>query len=360
MSCEPQYEHDKNIWNACAADYERTIVHGHPDVTAYESFEEDFLDRLLLYLMREYNCAIHLYDVGCGSGRLHLRYGLKSLHPDTIPGDAIARSLQNTHKAFQYNPLFASKLKRVGGLDFSSRMLELAETKLRHAGLADSIGDKLYLEQGSAFELQPFPAKPLPVAVNLCNGIGVMQGPEGARKVFQAMRRAVESADGIAVISAYRRERISDFALGNYESTMDVSGPPVWLEPETYASQEYCLRPRTYKRAYDTDIDVVTDVYNTHGAPIRKGVVLKRNPAAVFKTIKSGHIKTHHGYESHWYAFSQFREWILEYWPAEYAWHFPGSSLDKLRAAPAQLAVLDAGNRLGDFFERLEIDGPLE
>ena len=49
---EAMVERDRRVWNDCAGTYEERIVCGHPDVLAYESFEEDFLDRVLAFLAR--------------------------------------------------------------------------------------------------------------------------------------------------------------------------------------------------------------------------------------------------------------------------------------------------------------------
>ena len=351
-----QYEHDRNLWDTCAAAYENAIVQGHPDVTAYEHFEEDLLDRILLYLIRDCRHDVHLYDVGCGSGRLHLRYGLKSFeHNGDHPSSAIAAYHQSSHNEFQFSPWLASGLKRVGGLDFSGEMLALAARKLDAAGLGPFLKERFYFEQGSAFDLEPFPGKPLPLVVTLCNSIGVMQGPEGAREVFRAMRRAVEQAGGIALISAYRREAVRDYALGNYESTLEASGQPVWLRPDTYARPCYQQQPRMYKRAYSPSDRLEVDVYTVEGGLEHRGFHLQRDPEATRKAITTGHIQTHTGYESYWYSFAQFEAWIKEFWPSNRSWHLVGSALDKLRAAPAQLAILDTENKLEFFFERLGI-----
>lgn len=353
MELLDQYKHDRKIWDACAKAYEAAIVLGHPDVTAYEHFEEDLIDRMLLFLIRDLKQEIHLYDVGCGTGRLHLRYGLKSLDPSTRDPESMVCRLQTMNAHFQYAPIIAPGLKRVGGVDFSTEMLELARRKIACAGLEDILDTRLYFEQGSAFELQPFPPMPMPVVVTLCNSIGVMQGPEGAQLLFQAMRRAVEDAGGIAIISAYCREAVADYALGNYESTMDASGQPVWLTPDTYASTEFIQQPKAYKRAGDRSDRILVDVYDLEGASIKKEHMLYRDPDAVAETIASGHIRTYHEYESRWYATEQFHDWITQWWPEKQSWHIAGRSLDALRGAPAQLAILDAGNHLRPFFERL-------
>ncbi len=355
MKLVEQYEHDQHVWNTCAQAYEAAIVLGHPDVTAYEHFEEDLIDRLLLFLIRDLKQEIQLYDVGCGSGRLHLRYGLKSLDPSGRDPESIACRLQTMHANFQYAPTIAPGLKRVGGLDFSYEMLALAKRKLQGAGLTDLLEDRLYFEQGSAFDLAPFPESPLPVVVTLCNSIGVMQGPEGAQQVLQAMRRAVERSGGIALVSAYRGEAVADFALGNYESTMDAAGQPLWLQPDTYAAPTFTQQPKAYKRAYDVSEYMLVDVFDAAGNLVKQDHRLEREPAAVAQTIASGHIRTHQEYESHWYGAEQFRAWIREWWPEKQSWHIAGYTLDALRAAPVQLAVLDGGNHLRPFFERLGV-----
>jgi len=352
---QTQYEHDKSVWDACAQAYESAIVLGHPDVTAYEHFEEDLLDRILVYLIRDSGRCVHLHDVACGSGRLHLRYGLKSLDPSSRDPESVACRLQTMHANFQYSPSIAPGLKRVSGIDFSGEMLALARRKLKGAGLADLLDARLFFEQGSAFDLAPFPDEPLPVVVTLCNSIGVMQGLEGACKLFQAMRRSVEAAGGVAIISGYCNEAARDFALGNYESVLDACGQPDWLEPATFASRDYQQRPHAYKRAYDGGDTLVVGVYDNNNAPVKPGHVLRRMPERVAETIATGHIRTYYEYESHWYSSEQFRAWISEWWDEKASWHIAGSDLDALRAAPAQLAIYDPADRLRPFFKRLGI-----
>ena len=352
MDLQKQFEHDKSLWNFCAQVYESAIVLGHPDVTAYEHFEEELIDRLLLYLIRDCKRCIHLYDVGCGSGRLHLRYGLKSLDPSSRDPESIAYRLQTMHANFQYSPHIAPGLKRVGGIDFSHEMLELARKKIMGAGLGDMLDRLLYFEQGSAFDLQPFAEEPLPVAVTLCNSIGVMQGYEGACKVFQAMRRSVEKAGGIAIISGYRNEAVPDFALGNYESVLDACGQPVWLVPDTYAGKAYQQRPHIYKRAYDASDEIAVDVYDNEDVLVMENHVLRRVPELVDEVAACGHICTYNEYESWWYSFAQFSAWINEWWGEADSWHLAGRSLDPMRAAPAQFAIYDPAGLLDIFFNR--------
>lgn len=348
------YMRDQQVWDACATTYETRIVQGHPDVLAYEAFEEDLLDRILLYLVREQGTKIHLYDVGCGSGRLHLRYGMKTADMANLPPQDAekVRCLRLFRSDYAFDHCLAERLHSIGGLDFSVKMLETAEEKLRNSGLADLIGIRLLLEQGSAFELQPMNAEPLPIAVSVCNSVGVMQGPDGAAELFKSMRRAVEDGGGIAIISGYRREAVENFALGNYESTMDVCGQPRWVAPDTYAKAQYQQVPHYYKRAHDSDQSVIVDVFDREGKLVKAGHVLQRDPDAVRHTIITGHIRTHTDYESRWYSFEQFDNWIAEHWSGCTAYHLAGAQIDALRGEPAQFAILDIQGLIGRLLER--------
>lgn len=348
------YERDQRVWNLCARDYERQVVTGHPDVTAYEDFEEDFLDRLLLHLMRDRGCAVRLFDAGCGSARLHLRFGLQMMDDSALPPDHAAevRRARMLDSRARYAREFADRLRVVEGVDFAPEMLTLAREKLSRAGLGPLIGGRLKLYQGSAFDLRPMAPDPLPVVVSVCNSIGVMQGPAGAVELFRAMRRAVETAGGIAIISAYQAAAVATHALGNYESTMDVCGQPRWLEPDTYAGEEYRQIPWNYKRAHDTDPRITVDVVSRQGELVLKGHRLCRNAELVQQVVRTGHIQTHADYESRWYSFGQFSDWIAAHWPPDRTYHLPGKRLDAIRAEPAQLAILDAGGWLDGLMER--------
>ncbi len=353
-SLREAYERDRNVWDSCAGNYEDQIICGHPDIVAYEAFEEDFLDRILLYLVRECGVSVELFDVGCGSGRLHLRYGLKvtddaDLDPDL--GERLRRARQSIPGS-EYDALLARRLRAVRGLDFSESMIKLAEKKLAAAGLGPSISTRLFLRVGSGFDLKQLRKYPVPVAVSLCNSIGVMQGPSGAVELFKAMRRAVESAGGIAIISAYAKQAVETFALGNYESTMNVCGQPLWLEPDTYADSSYTQVPRAYKRAHDPDRTIRVDVFDQKGQLLKEKFMLRRSEPAVQQVIETGHIETHSDYESYWYSFEQFEEWIDSLWPKRQSYHLVGKNIDALRAEPAQIAILDAGGRLERLLNR--------
>lgn len=342
------HERDRRIWDACAESYETHIVGGHPDVMAYEAFEEDLLDHLLIHLIRDRRTPVHLFDVCCGSARLHLRYGLKTASLDALePEDrervARCRTLQ---PAVRYEPALAEGLRTIGGIDFSTRMTDLAREKLVRAGLGGWLDERLTLVNGSAFDVQPLPADPVPVAVSVCNSVGVIQGPTGAVELFKSMRRLVEGAGGIALISGYRGEAVASHALGNYESTLNVSGQPRWLRPDTYAGPGTVLIPHAWKRAWDPDPVLRVDVLDEQQSRIAANVRLERDPAAVAETVATGHIRTYRDYESHWYPAAQFREWAETLWPAERSYYIEGRTLDAVRGAPAQLALFDAGNRL--------------
>lgn len=355
MDFNNQFEHDKNLWNSCAQKYETSIVLGHPDVTAYEQFEETFLDRLLLFLIRDLGQKVCLYDVGCGSGRLHLRYGPQMIHQKRKGRYPASKSLSDPFDNPCPDPTVSAGLIKIGGVDFSHKMVELAKNKVINAGLSSLLDNQLEIEQGSAFDLSPFPSKPLPVVVTLCNSIGVMQGPHGAQKLFQSMRRAVEQAGGIALISAYQKKAVPSFALGNYESTMDVSGQPTWITPFDWASADFIKKPRQYKRAFDADGSIRVDVYDSSGRLVKKDVILKRDSESVNAVIETGHIETFNQYESWWYSWEQFHAWIGQWWPERTFWHIEGHRLDALRASPVQLAILDVENRLSPYFQRLGI-----
>jgi hypothetical protein len=133
---------------------------------------------------------------------------------------------------------------------------------------------------------------------------------------------------------------------------MDVCGQPRWLEPETYAGSEYVQVPRLYKRAHDPDPEIVVDVFAKNGELIERGHCLRRNPESVRETVRTGHIQTCSEYESRWYAWDRFEEWIGEYWAGLPSHHLAGRELDALRAEPAQLAVLDPQGLLESLIER--------
>lgn len=344
------YHMDKETWDKCADIYEEQIVSGHPDIVAFESFEEDFLDRLLIYLSRNQRRPIKLMDIGCGSGRLHLFFGSKTIKTEYLPQTSPYQRIKNEQSRFSYNHLLAKNLVEIWGIDFSRQMIKIANRKLSEAGFLDNHSIKLSFKEGSAFDLEPEDTNVLPVAVCLVNSIGVMQGPEGAAKIFQSMKHAVENAGGIAIISAFQREYVETYGLGQYESTLDVSGQPRWIVPETYASENYIQVAKDYKLAYSKDSTLTVDVYDTEGNLVKEGHILRRDPKTVEKTIETGKIRTYSNYKSHWYSYLQFENWINKYWPGK-TYHIKTKLIDEIRAKPAQFAIFDPDNNLEGFLK---------
>lgn len=356
MSCslESTLERDRAVWDSCARIYEKLTVTGHPDVMANEAFEEDLIDRVLIYLIKELNRNIGLHDIGCGSGRLHVRYGLKTVRPGMAPryNEYLVRRTRDSNPGYAFDQDIADGLQLVRGLDFSAAMIALAIEKLARAGLSGFLEKFLFLEQGSAFDLPPFPSQPLPLVIALGNSIGSMQGPRGAAELFKAMRRAVEESGGIALISAYRREAVESFALGNYESVMSISGVPRWLTPDFRSDRGLRLTPKFCKRAYDSTDQIIADVFDRTGTLVQKDLVFRRAPAAVEYAILTGHIQTFTNYESYWYSWDQMQAWIDDLWPHGFTYHLEGKKVDRLRASPIQIAVLDRANLLQGFMRR--------
>lgn len=326
---------DRLIWDECATVYEDRIVDGHPDILNYELMEERFLDELLQYLAKKQNRPIRLMDIGCGSGRLHLRYGTM-----------INKILSEGSKT---KALLAERLDEIWGIDFSEKMLRLAQQKLDDASII--VGPKLSLEQGSAFDLKPESDAALPLAICLVNSIGVMQGPSGAGKLFKALRRSVEQANGIAIISCFQQEYVAKYALGQYESTLDVSGQPCWLQPETYASTQYTQKARNYKLAGDPDEELTVDVFDRTGTLVKQGHRLKRDPRLVEQVIKTGDIRTFHDYRSQWYSYGLMDEWMQAAW-GENGIHFKTSKIDPEKAEHGQFICFDPAGLLRSFLDQ--------
>ncbi len=350
-----KFKKDLLAWDECAETYERQIVSGHPDINAFENFEEDFLDRLLIYLIEKQNRPIKLMDIGCGSGRLHLRYGIKTINSAKEPQLTTLANIKRIHPELAYDFSLEKGLSEVWGIDFSSKMLNLAKKKIKSTQLKEAKTIPLTFKQGSAFELEEQSGDSLPVAVNLVNSISVMQGPMGAIELFKSMRRLIEASGGIAIISNYQKEYIESYGLGQYESTLDVSGQPWWTVPDTYASLRFRHKPKHYICANRKDPKLLVDIYDRKNNLIKKDYILRRSPKRTAKVIKTGHIRTHTDYESQWYSFKEMDDWIKTHWSGK-TYHFKTKCLDKLRAEPAQISVLDSGNLLKDLFERWQLN----
>jgi hypothetical protein len=139
--------------------------------------------------------------------------------------------------------------------------------------------------------------------------------------------------------------------LPQYESTLDVGGQPVWLVPDTYASPKYKQVPDKYKLAHSKDDTLEVSVYDTSGAMLEKSHILKRDPDKIAETIESGHILTHQGYESNWYAFEQVEDWMNTYWAGLPHYHIHTRDIDAENAEAGQWAVLDSSNQLSSMMK---------
>ena len=346
-----RYDADKVVWDSCAEVYEERVVGGHPDIALMEDFEETLLDALLRCLADKTSRPIKLYDLGCGSGRLHIRYGAKTTKIKELPNDHPVSKLKEHKPELEYDPVLDNSLKEIEGFDFSQKMINLAEAKVAEYQIDDTSNLKFTLTQGSAFEADYDGREYLPVAVCLINSIGVMQGEAGAVQLFEAMRNVTEAAGGVALISCYRKSYFPHYGLGQYESTLTVSGQPVWLVPDTYAAEQYVLESSGYKRAYSKDDTVVADVYNEGGEKIEKGFVLRREPEAVAEVVRTGRIETHAGYKSRWYSLDRINGWMEKLWAGD-RYHIESKELDVVRAEPGQLAIMDCGRNCEGLFER--------
>jgi SAM-dependent methyltransferase len=346
-----RYDEDKDIWDSCAEIYEEKIVRGHPDIAMMEDFEESLLDAILRCVAEKTSRPIKLFDLGCGSGRLHIRYGAKTTSIKELPDDHPVSQLKEHKPELEYDPVLEQRLGEIEGVDFSQKMINLAEAKVDEYCINDTSSVEFTLTRGSAFEVEHNGREYLPVAVCLINSIGVMQDEAGAARLFEAMRNVVEDAGGVALISCYRKSYLPYYGLGQYESTLTVSGQPVWLVPDTYAGDKYVLEARRYKRAYSGDNTVVADVYSEDGDKIEEGFILCRDPEAVAETVRDGRIRTHSGYNSRWYSFNRMNEWIEGFWAGD-RYHIESKELDVIRAEPGQLAIMDCERNLGKLFER--------
>ena len=346
-----RYKDDKNVWDSCAEVYEEKVVRGHPDIALMEDFEENLLDALLRHIAGKTDRPIKLFDLGCGSGRLHVRYGAKTTSIKELPDDHPMSELKKHKPELEYDAVLDDGLKEIEGVDFSHKMIKLAEAKVAEYCIDDTSDVEFTLKQGSAFEADYDGREYLPVAVCLINSIGVMQGEAGAVRLFEAMRNVTEDAGGVALISCYRKRYFPYYGLGQYESTLTVSGQPVWLVPDTYAGEDYVLESHTYKRAYGEDETVVAEVYTQDGDKVEDEFVLRRDPEAVAEAARTGRIRTHAGYNSRWYDVEQIKEWVEALWSGG-RYHIESKDLDVVRAEPGQLAIMDSGGLCRGLFER--------
>jgi hypothetical protein len=126
------------------------------------------------------------------------------------------------------------------------------------------------------------------------------------------------------------------------------------MVPDIYAKNEFLKRPKDYKRAFSNEQTIAVDVFERNGEMVQPNFTLERHPEKTDKTLETGHIQTHSGYESNWYSYDQVEEWIKTHW-GEKTYHLKTKHLDALRAEPAQLAILDCGGNLSELFKHWKI-----
>ncbi|MBU1099301.1 MAG: class I SAM-dependent methyltransferase [Bacteroidetes bacterium] len=327
INLDKQVNRDILLWDNIADESEKSVLSGHPDIIAYENFEEQLLDKILMELTEKGNKPIKLVDICTGAGRIPEHYHNKIMNEE-----------------FPFN------LNHIHGIDISKRALEMAESKL--SGMDEDIVKRLNMtfELGSAFDLKEENDLSIPILVNLNNSIGTLQGYEGAQQLFISMRKAVEKANGIGIISCYSNNYIEDYALNIYESAMQVTGQPQWLEPTNYTSSEYKMLPKELKAFGNLSKDTYCDIYDQNGLLAEEDYKLTRAPTKVRAVNITGNIKTYRGYSSMWYSPLIINQWINSHWNGCKTYYIETKDLDEKLAPFGQLAILDCGNHLNNIF----------
>jgi SAM-dependent methyltransferase len=345
---------DRRNWIRCAEAYERQIVSGHPDIHGYERFEEDFIDRLLLNLLPRSDRRVALTDFGCGSGRVLLRVGSQCVDRAILSEKDLSLLNQRTfeHPELAWNPLFNERINSLCGIEFSSPMINIAKNKIRTAGLGVLMkSQKIRFVVGSAFETRKVTKGVLPLDICLMNSIGVMQGVTGAKKLIRLIYRRACQYRGIGIISFYQRESLETCGLQQYESTMEVSGLPDWIDSGNLPVGGYKFRNKSFQRGLNSDPVLFSDVFRRNGRKIAS-VAFLRDVKKVQKTIQTGIIRTSTGYESHWYGWNQVEEWVRVL-SLKGVLHVKGKWLDPLRAHPLQLLIVDPHKQIAPWVESL-------
>lgn len=278
-----------------ASEKEESTVNDHPDIIAYGNFEEQLLDKIMLEITERENKPINLVDI-------------------------------------------------------SKRTLEIAESKL--SGMNEEIVKRLNMsfELGSASNLEEGNNLSIPILVSLNNSIGTLQGPEEAQQLFISMRNAIEEVNGIGIISCYSKNYFEDYALNIYESVMQVTGQPVWLEPSNFTSSEFKLICKKYKTFGDLSTDTYCDIYDQDGLLVEENYKLTRAQTKVRAIKISGNIKTYRGYSSMWYSPLIIKQWINSHWNDCKTYYIETKDLDEKLAPFGQLAIIDCGNHLNNIF----------
>ncbi len=335
---------DPPPWDAPGLPVEDAVAAEHPAVASMLAFEQDFMDRLLHHFARQCSSRIELVDVGCGIGRLHYRYGIKTADPGTASlSDSIRlERIRRQDPSLAFDSELAAKLARVSGIDFSAHQLNRVEGRLVEAGLSNMLRSRLQMRTGSIQSLESQFPETLPLVVSMCNSIGLLPSPNGAAALFRSVRRMVEPSKGIAVISAFRRGAVVTHALPVYESLIHLFGQARWLHPGDFVGMRYRQKAQRHKSVRDPDQTVIVDVYDCEGNLVKEQHTLTRIPDEVAKAVETGHIRTVGDYHTHWYGEEQVASWISEYWSGIRHYHLTGKGLDPERGEAIQLAVLDA------------------
>ena len=315
---------DTDFWNSKADAYDKDIVKGHPDIVAFENFEMLLVDDILKEIAKKNDAPIKLIDLCTGTGRIFEHYL-------SMPENKYPEALTSIH-----------------GIDISQRALEISGKKINE--LKSNRDIKTSLEQRSVLDLEIEPDSSIPVFVNLNNAIGNLQGPDGAEQLFKRINELVKKTNGIAIISCFLREYIEQYALNQYESTMQVYGQPNWLESNSYTSRENTITSKETKVKGDSSTKITCDILGKDNEILEEDLTLQRSPSKTRAVVLTGNIKTHLGYSTMWYSDSIIEQWIKKYWSEFTTYHIFTRDLDQERAEFGQLAIIDGNNYLEKFF----------
>ncbi len=344
---------DPPPWEAPGIAVEDDMAAEHPAIASMLAFEHEFMDRLLHHVASQSSGRIELVDIGCGIGRLHYRYGIKTADPRSASlSDSIRlERIRSKDPSLAFDPDLAARLARVSGVDFSAHQLSRVEGRLVEAGLSNMLRSRLLMRTGSIQSLQLQFPETMPLVVSMCNSIGLFPSPNGAAALFRSVRRMVEPSKGMAVISAFRRGAVATHALPLYESLIHLFGQARWLHPGEFVGMRYRQKAQRHKSVRDPDQTVVVDVYDCDGNLVKEQHTLTRIPDEVAKAVGTGHIRTVGDYHTHWYGEEQVAAWMQEHWAGLRHYHLAGKRLDPERGEAIQLAVLDASGLFDGLLE---------
>jgi SAM-dependent methyltransferase len=345
MEFEIKLTQSKKLWDEQTDLYEEDTIdcNGQPDIIRYQNFEYDLMDKVLSLVLknRDVNRKITLIDFGCGSGKLHIRYGCKMIDSDDISDPDDRKKLNRLRRSMfglQYDEHFKNGMDRIIGIDFSENMIDLAKIKTHSAGLTQDLDSKLIFKQGYVHEFDMDVGDTIPIVACMINTIGIMQGVEGARKAIWAMERII-GKDGLGVISMYRKDKVEKYALCRYESVMESDGQPIWLIPIVHAEKDVIIKPKAYKTAlHDTDTLPAMIFCSGGNAPIQT-MIFRRDPNIVKETVETGVIRTHTGYYSKWYSREEMEDILSDIFGTSYK-IVDAEKFDYLRGEVGQIAFV--------------------